>query len=60
MEKDSSNNDKDGAVSRAHFCLRAIAVAGTTKRSKMTKEDIDFAVSELEKHFDWLNAYKEG
>ena len=51
MNNDNLTNDQAGAISRAHFNLKAVI------NSNLIQEDVTYAIKELEKAFRWLNIY---
>ena len=57
MSSDKLTNEQAGAVSRAHYNLKA-ALQPLSHCGSDPHKDIEFAIKELESVFTWLNIYQ--
>ena len=57
MGSDKLTNEQVGAISRAHYCLKAINI-GTIADVRIVQDDVTYAIKELERVFTWLNIYQ--
>ena len=53
MGSDKLTNEQVGAISRAHYNLKAML-----RDTLICTDDVTYAIKELEKVFTWLNVYQ--